>query len=116
MNAKEAGGAVRRLVLTGGDGDQSYLGTPIELQIVEREWFIEETLRGRATLAQILEGSHRGKYVALTSRVLASIGDQLAEQGSASVVINVVRHPGPEYRPTLDNLDAVGMGFIELAG
>ena len=103
-----------RLRLDGGDGDQSYFSNPLELEVVERDWFKPETPRGRAKLVKVLFGPHSGKYIALTSRVLTSIDDQLAERKNASVVVNVVRKPGPGFEPTLSHLDAVGMAFVDL--
>lgn len=104
-----------RLRLNGGDGDQSYFSEPIELDVVERDWFKAETPRGIAKLTQVLSGRHAGKYVALSSRVLASIDDQLAARSFASVVVMLVKNPGPGFEPTLDQLDAVGMSFVDLA-
>ena len=104
-----------RLRLNGGDGDQSYFSEPIELEVVERDWFKPETPRGIAKLTQVLSGRHVGEYIALTSRVLASIEEQLAHRSAASVVVMVVKDPGPGFEPTLDRLDAVGMSFVDVA-
>jgi hypothetical protein len=105
-----------RLILIGGDGDQAWFSPPIELETVECDWFNPDTLRGRGTLVEVVSGQHVGKYVALTSQVLASIDDQLVELKQAMVVVNVVRRPGPNFRPDVYGLDAVGMGVVELAG
>jgi hypothetical protein len=108
--------AGKRLVLNGGDGDQSWFSVPVELEAVEREWFNPETSRGRGCLVQVVSGQHTGKYIALTSKILAPIDDQLAELKQAMVVVNVVRRPGPNFRPDVYGLDAVGMGVVELVG
>lgn len=103
-----------RLRIDGGDGDQSYFSEPMYLEIVERNWFKLETPLGVATLTQVLSGRHSGEYIALTSRVLSSIDERLALRKWASVVVNVVKKPGPDFEPTLGLRDAVGMSFVEL--
>ena len=84
---------------------------------MERDWFQPETPQGRAKLVIVVSGPRVGKYFALTSRVVASIDDQLAERNHASVVVSVVvsvvSNPGPRFRPKV-NLDAVGMALVEL--
>ena len=104
-----------RLVLDGGDGEQAWFSGLIELEVVERDWFNPETPRGRGSLVEVVSGKLAGKYVALTSKMQAPIDEQLAKRRSASVVVNVVRHPGPNFRPDVYGLDAVGMGFIEVS-
>ena len=103
-----------RLILIGGDGEQAWFGAPIELEKVDRGWFNSHTERGQGTLVQVVSGPHAGKYIALTSKVTASIEDQLASLGQASVVVNVIRRAA-NFRPGIYGLDAVGMGFVELA-
>lgn len=98
-----------RLLLLGGDGDQSYLSARSELEVVEQDWFQPETPRGRAKLVIVVSGPRVGKYFALSSKVVASIDDQLAEGDHASVVSN----PGPGFRPKV-NLDAIGMALVKL--
>jgi hypothetical protein len=102
-----------KLRVDGGDGDQSYFSEPIELEVVKPDWFSAKTPRGTAILTRVLSGRHAGEYIALTSRVLASLKDQLAS-GGASVVVMVVRRPGPGFEPTLAQLDAIGMSFVEV--
>jgi len=103
-----------RLLLIGGDGDQSWFSAPIELETVEREWFDPDTSRGRGTLVQVVSGQHVGKYIVLTSKVTASIEAQLAEVRQAMVVVEVVRRPAPNFKPGVYSLNSVGMGVIEL--
>ena len=102
-----------RLLLLGGDGDQSYLSARSELEVVERDWFQPETPRGRAKLVIVVSGPRVGKYFALSSKVVASIDDQLAEGNHASVVVSVVSNPGLGFRPKV-NLDAIGMAVVKL--
>lgn len=103
-----------RLLIDGGDGDQTYFSNPLTLESETCAWFDADTPRGAALLFKITSGKHRGEYVALTSRVKAGLEDQLKTQGSASVIVNVIRQVGSEYRPTLENLDAVGMAFADV--
>jgi hypothetical protein len=103
-----------RFRLIGGDGDQSYFSGKPELEAVTRDWFNADTDWGEAKLVQVATGQHKGTYVALTSRVVASIDDQLGGYRYASVIFNVVTMPGPGFRPTRAHLDAVGMCVVEL--
>jgi uncharacterized protein YaiL (DUF2058 family) len=105
-----------RLLLNGGDGDQSYFSTSTVLEEVQREWFDDNTVRGPAKLVRLLNGPHAGEYAALTSRVLASIDEQLVERHTASIILNVVKRRAPTDEDTPYVLDSIGMGIVEVMG
>jgi hypothetical protein len=103
-----------KLSIDGGDGDQSYFAHRLLMEQVERAWFRRETPRGSGLLFQIASGPHKGEYAVLTSRVQASVEEQLAQTGSASVVVGIVLDPGPNFEPTFEHLRAIGMSFADL--
>ena len=103
-----------RILIDGGDGDQSYFSESFYLQSIDCDWFDPNTPRGKAILFRITGGTHDGTYVALTSKVQEDLKDQFREQNSASVVVNIIMRVGDEYVPSLDNLDAVGMAFADV--
>lgn len=103
-----------RLRMNGGDGDQSYCLHPIDLEVVERDWFKGDTPHGKAQLTKVLFGPHAGEYIALASRVLSSFEDQLSNHGFASVVVMVVANPGSDFEPDVKHLNAIGMSFVDL--
>jgi hypothetical protein len=103
-----------RLLINGGDGDQSYFGRPMLLESANYTWFDANTPRGHALLFRIVEGKSPGTFVALTSRVMLDLKQQLENQRSASVVVNIVKQTGDSFRSTLDNFDAIGMAFADV--
>jgi hypothetical protein len=103
-----------RLLIDGGDGDQSYFGSPMLLESANCAWFDSNTPRGDALLFRIVEGKNSGTFVALTSRVIADIKQQLEHQHSASVIVSIVKNAGNSFRSTLDNFDAIGMAFADV--
>jgi hypothetical protein len=103
-----------RLGFGGGDGDQTYFGEPFVAELVEEDWFPGTLERGPAWLVKILNGRHRGEYLALTSRVKTSLEEQMAIRDMLSVVVQLVRKPGPGFAQTEAALPAIGMTTVEV--
>ena len=103
-----------RLKFSGGDGDQSYFGEPFVTERVTEDWFPGVLEGGGAWLVRIVDGRHRGEYLALTSRVLASLEDQMKVRNFLSVVVQVIRHPGNGFRETAASAPAIGMTAVEV--
>lgn len=97
----------------GGDGDQSYFSEPFLAERVIEPWFPSTIRRGSAYLVKVKSGVHRGEYLALTSRVVASLADQLKVGNYLSVVVHTVRDPGPGFVASAERVPAIGMAVIE---
>jgi hypothetical protein len=97
----------------GGDGDQSYFAESFLAERVVEPWFPSIIERGPAYLVKIKTGAHCGEYLALTSRVVASLEEQLNARNYLSVVVHAVRDPGPDFVATAERLPAIGMAAIE---
>ena len=102
------------LKFVGGDGDQRYFAESFLVEKVEENWFPAKLKRGPAWLVKILDGSHRGEYLALTSRVIASLEEQLAVRNMLSVVVQTIRNPGFDLTETEISMPAIGMAAIEV--
>ncbi len=100
----------------GGDGDQSYFSESFFAEQVTEQWFPSAIERGLAYLLKIRTGSHRGEYLAITSRVVASLEEQLEVRDYLSVVVHQVRDPGPGFVANAERLPAIGMAVIEALG
>jgi hypothetical protein len=105
---------VIKLGFDGGDGDQTYFGEPFVATCVEEDWFPKRLERGPAWLVRILDGRHCGEYLALTSRVQASLEDQLAIRDMLSVVVQRVKEPGPGLKETEGTMPAIGMAAVDV--
>lgn len=103
-----------RIEFGGGDGDQAYFGEPFDAERVEEDWFPGMLERGPAWLVKILNGRHRGEYLALTSHVKASLEEQMAIRDLLSVVVHLVRNPGPGFLETEETTPAIGMAAVEV--
>lgn len=103
-----------RFRFAGGDGDQSYFAEPFLTERVIEPWFPSNIERGPAYLVKVLTGAHRGEYLALTSRVLATLEEQSATRGYLSVVVHVVCDPGPGFVASPERLPAIGMAAVEV--
>jgi len=103
-----------KLHFDGGDGDQGYLGSPFTAVRVYEPWFPDRVRRGPAWLVRIGSGAHEGEFLALTSRVVASLDEQLEIRDYLSVVVHVVKQPGPGFSETEENLPAIGMAAVEV--
>lgn len=103
-----------RLRFDGGDGDQDYFGESFIAERVIEPWFPSSIRRGPAWLMKVLTGRHHGEYLALTSRVEASLADQMETRGWLSVVVH--RVPEPHSEAPGDNADpqAIGMAAAEV--
>jgi len=98
----------------GGDGDQSYFCKTFIAERVFEQWFPSIIQRGPAYLVKIKNGSHRDEYLALTSRMAASLEDQLKARNYLSVVVHRVCDPGPGFIASAERLPAIGMAAIEV--
>jgi hypothetical protein len=103
-----------RLGFGGGDGDQAYFGEPFVAERVEEVWFPKRLERGPAWLVRILDGRHLGEYLALTSRVQASLEEQMAIRDMLSVVVQRVKEPGLGLTETEATMPAIGMTAVDV--
>lgn len=101
-----------RYWIDGGDGDQDYFSEKLCLKQVSEPWFKGKIARGEALLFLVESGDHRGAYVALSSRVLASIADQFSFRDWASVVVHIVRNPTDTFDGGLEQAQAIGMSVV----
>jgi len=70
--------------------------------------------RGPDFLLVAETGDFKGKYFAITSKLVASIPEQLSESDWVSVVVHEIRRPGPAFRPdSLEDDYAFAMAVIE---
>jgi hypothetical protein len=103
-----------RFLFEGGDGDQSYFSKSFIAERVFEPWFPDVIERGSAYLLKVLTGPHQDEYLAITSRVVASLEDQIAIRNYISVVVHTLRNPGPGFVASPENLFAIGMAAIEV--
>lgn len=103
-----------RFLFEGGDGDRAYFDNSFVAELVKESWFPSEIPRGKAYLAHILTGAHKGEYLALTSRVEASLEEQLSVRDYLSVVVHSVRNPGAGFVAEDENLPAIGMAAVKV--
>jgi hypothetical protein len=100
--------------IDGGDGDQNFFGTPLILERTQTRWFHGKVLRGEAMLFIVVGGKFAGEYVALTSRTMDKLDDQLSRYGWASVVVHRIRNPTTTFNGSEEDADPVGMSFVEI--
>lgn len=103
-----------RFGFQGGDGDQSWFGEDFVAERVEEPWFPSVIERGPAYLLKVITGKHRGRYLAITSRFIAPLDDQVENQKFLSVVVHVLRDAGPQFEAIPENLSAIGMAVVEV--
>ncbi len=103
-----------RLAFGGGDGDPNYLAESFIAERVQEDWFPDALERGPAWLVKIVSGRHFGEYLALTSRVEASLEDQMAIRDMLSVVVQLVKTPGPGIIETEATMPPIGMAAVEV--
>lgn len=98
----------------GGDGDQKYFSAPFLAERVVEPWFPSIIERGPAYLLKVKTGIHCGEYLAITSRMLASLEEQMSIRNYLSVVVHAVVDPGYGFIASSERLPAVGMAIIEV--
>ncbi|QNA85208.1 hypothetical protein G4G27_15280 [Sphingomonas sp. So64.6b] len=99
--------------IDGGDGDQDFFGLSMLARRVSEPWFGGILLGEEAYLLLLISGRHAGEYIAVTSRQVASLSDQLANGPLASVVVHRLLQPGGNFAPTQESTPANGMAAIE---
>ena len=104
----------RFLMPVGGDGDPVFFGKPRVLVLTKASWFPDSISDyGEALLFHVEGGEHSEEFVALTSRSLARLPEQIADFGWASVIVHRIKNPTASFDGgRLDSL-AIGMSFIE---
>jgi hypothetical protein len=100
-------------VIPGGDGDQKFFLEPRFLRLTEASWFPGQVRRGEALLFVIDEGDHAGQFVALTTKTMARLQDQISEYGWASVVVHLIRNPTASFDGNEKDAAPIGMAFVE---
>lgn len=102
-----------RFRFDGGDGDQNWFGESFLAEQVKVPWFPPTIADEPAYLLKVLTGHHRGEFIAITSRVVASLEEQLRVRDFISVVVHIVLDPGPGFRADGEHLTSIGMAAIE---
>ena len=104
-----------RFQFVGGDGDPTFFGElPFVARRVERLWFSGVLTRGEAYLLEIEDGKFASRYVAITSRLVGSLSEQIASGKYVSVVVHLLSNTGDGFADTPDNVDPVGMAVVEV--
>lgn len=103
-----------KLAFNGADGDPDYFGEPFLAERVEEDWFPGELERGPAWLVRILTGRHAGEFLALTSRLNASLEDQMEVRDMLSVVVQLVRETGSRFVETEKTMPPIAMAVVEI--
>lgn len=98
--------------IDGGDGDQAFFEPGYWVETGSAPWFDPAFPRGQALLLRAITGIHAGRYLAITSRVPASIDEQIASRGMASVILHTIEHAGDAFAADTDAVRAVGMTVI----
>lgn len=93
--AAEHGGPLRLgqefLISEGGDGDQSFLGKPQRMRLVETNWQCSAIAHwGTAILLRIESGEYDRQYVALTSSPAYDIHAIIEQYGSSGCVVHLI--------------------------
>ncbi|MEG3148853.1 hypothetical protein U1769_03055 [Sphingomonas sp. ZT3P38] len=99
--------------IDGGDGDQDFFGQPMIGLRVSEPWFTSTFPRGEAYPLRLISGRYVGEYVAITSRQVASLSDQLANSPWISVVVHRLLRPGEGFSATIETAPAIGMAAVE---
>ena len=95
-----------------GDGDQQFFSEPKDLRLTDAAWFSRQLPRGEALLFIVENGPYSGKYVAVTSRVVEGLEDQIASRGVASVVVHLVSNPTSSFDGSTKDAFPIGMAAI----
>jgi hypothetical protein len=99
--------------IEGGDGDPTFFSKPQILRLTDAAWFPNRVLRGDALLFVVEGGQNAGEYIAVTTRVIASLVDQISDQGWASGVVHKIRNPTSSFDGSERDAFPIGMAFIE---
>lgn len=103
------------LNIDGGDGDRRFLGERLQLKSVDEPWFPSEIAGREAHLFRAVGGRWHGEYFALTSRLTASLLEQIRDMNGASVVLHKIWNPGPTFDPNNPKDEyAAGMAWAEV--
>jgi len=106
----------RFLMPVGGDGASSFFIKPRELVLTEATWFTGSISDfGEALLFLVEGGEYSGEYIALSSRSLARLTEQIADFGWASVVVHRITNPTASFDGGRKDSIAIGMSFVQRA-
>jgi hypothetical protein len=98
--------------IIGGDGDQNFLGKRQIIKLTEALWFHGKMWDSEALLFVIEGGEYGGKYVILTSKVVAGLVQQLTNSGTAGVVVHLVRNPTASFSGDEKDSMPIGMALV----
>jgi|TARA_R100000455_G_C6220740_1_gene85288 hypothetical protein len=104
----------QRFLLYPGDGEQSFLSIAHDLIEIENhpDWF-EGEIRGQAArLFQVTSSMHSDELIALTSKSLLPIRENLKRSGIANVVVHRVSPARAEGE--VRHYAAIGMSALKL--
>ncbi|KAF0180740.1 MAG: hypothetical protein FD160_1702 [Caulobacteraceae bacterium] len=100
-------------LLEDGDGFPWFMHLKHKLRVTEEPWFSGYARGQPAKLFVVLGPEHAGRYVALESRLTATLEVQMSFCGVASVVVNLVENPTTTYgQNPMQDVIAVGMTVL----
>ena len=91
-----------------------FFGRSVIARRVSEPWFDGLLLREEAYLLLAMSAHEAGNYIAITSRQVASLSDQLATSAWASVVVHRLLKPGPGFKSDPEAVPAIGMAAVEV--
>jgi len=98
-----------------GDGDQKFFGTPKSIRRADAEWFSNNVPGfGEAMLFVVVDGNYKDKYVALTSKTLARVEEELAAYQHASVVVHLINNPTRSFGENDSDFTPIGMAVVRV--
>ena len=98
-------------IIDGGDGGGGFFSEKRHLKPVSQDWFPGEINGRKADLYEVIGDHSKYTYVALTSRVTATMEEQMQFNQGASVVVHEIKLiNGNQYTS-----NAIGMSFLEKA-
>lgn len=103
-----------RFKIAGGDRDQTFFSHRMIARRVDEPWFSGFLNRGPAYLLKIEDGPFKGQYLAITSRWVASLEEQISSNAWVSAVVHRILEPGSGYAETEQNTPAIGMAALKV--
>lgn len=94
-----------KFFLNGGDGNQSFFAEPKTIKFSSLDWTPRITGFSDAYIFEILNGNLSGQFIALTSRWVMTLPEQIKSNNGASVIVH--------GWPAEPGSRGIGMSYIE---
>jgi len=104
--------AGEQFFIPSGDGDARFFSEPLGLRLVEAEWFPGRVARGEAILFLVEGGNYSGQYLALTSKAVMGLREQIVRYGYAGVVVHRITNPTASFDGSEKDAFPIGMAFV----